>query len=56
MDAQPLHRTLVQGDFDPDIVDAFVAVQADLQAIARRFADAEIDEAAEAERLRLILG
>ena len=43
-------------DFDPDIVDAFVAVQADLQAIARRFADAEIDEAAEAERLRLILG
>lgn len=42
--------------FDPDIVDAFLAVQADFQAIARRFADAEIDEAAEAERLRLILG
>ncbi len=42
--------------FDPDIIDAFLAVQADFQGIARRFADAPIDEAAEAERLRLILG
>ena len=43
-------------DFDPDIIDAFLALQNDFQAIAQRFADAEIDEAAEAERLRLILG
>ena len=42
--------------FDPDIIDAFLAVQADFQGIARRFADAPIDEAAEAERVRLILG
>ena len=42
--------------FDPDIIDAFLEVQSDFQGIARRFADAPIDEAAEAERVRLILG
>ena len=42
--------------FDPDIIDAFLEVQADFQGIAKRFADTPIDEAAEAERVRLILG
>ena len=42
--------------FDPDIIDAFLEVQADFQSIAKRFADTPIDEAAEAERVRLILG
>ena len=43
-------------DFDPDIIDAFLALQNDFQAIAQRFADAEIDEERETERMRQVFG
>ena len=43
-------------DFDPDIIDAFLALQDDFQAIAQRFAGAEIDEEREAERMRQVFG
>jgi len=43
-------------DFDPDIIDAFLALQDEFQAIAQRFADAEIDEKRETERLRQVFG
>ena len=43
-------------DFDPDIIDAFLALQDDFQAIAQRFADAEIDEERETERMRQVFG
>ena len=43
-------------DFDPDIIDAFLALQNDFQAIAQRFADAEIDEERETERIRQVFG
>ena len=43
-------------DFDPDIIDAFLALQDDFQAIAQRFAGAEIDEERETERMRQVFG
>jgi putative two-component system response regulator len=33
--------------FDPDVVDAFLAIQDEFQAIARRFSDAEAGAAHE---------
>jgi hypothetical protein len=35
------HRRGPRTHFDPDVVDAFLAIQDEFQAIARRFADAE---------------
>lgn len=49
---------IVQGrgqHFDPDIVDAFVAVQDQFQAIAQRFADSDADLQRKAEQQRLVL-
>lgn len=49
---------IVQGrgqHFDPDIVDAFVAVQDQFQAIAQRFADTDADLQRKAEQQRLVL-
>lgn len=49
---------IVQGrgqHFDPDIVDAFVAVQDQFIAIAQRFADTDADLQRKAEQQRLVL-
>lgn len=49
---------IVQGrgqHFDPDIVDAFVAVQDQFIAIAQRFADSDADLQRKAEQQRLVL-
>lgn len=49
---------IVQGrgqHFDPDIVDAFVAVQDQFQAIAQRFADTDADLQRKAEQQRQVL-
>ncbi|WP_374246868.1 HD domain-containing phosphohydrolase [Zoogloea sp.] len=42
--------------FDPRIVEAFLALQDEFHNIAQRFADVDVDEAAEAARLRLVFG
>jgi putative two-component system response regulator len=42
--------------FDPDILDAFIELQDEFRAIARRFADAEIGEGQDAERLKQVFG
>ena len=42
--------------FDPQIIDAFLELQADFQAIAQRFADAEPDAERDAERRRQVFG
>jgi putative two-component system response regulator len=41
------HRRGPRSHFDPDVVDAFLAIQDEFQAIARRFADAEAGAAHE---------
>jgi putative two-component system response regulator len=40
--------------FDPDIVDAFVAIQDEFQAIAARFVDTDNDLEKKAESLALL--
>ena len=42
--------------FDPDIVDAFVALAPQFQAIALRFADSDEDLAQKAATLKVITG
>ena len=42
--------------FDPNIIEAFLALQDEFRNIAQRFADVDVDEAAEAARLRLVFG
>ena len=42
--------------FDPDILDAFLELQDEFNAISRRFTDSEVDAASEAERLRQVFG
>jgi putative two-component system response regulator len=40
--------------FDPDMVDAFVAIQSELQAIAQRFADSDADLAKKKDQLDIL--
>ena len=42
--------------FDPDIVDAFVGLQAEFQDIARRFADSDEDMAKKKEQIERLAG
>ncbi|MBF0192645.1 MAG: two-component system response regulator [Magnetococcales bacterium] len=42
--------------FDPDVLDAFVALQEEFRAIARRFADSDSDMARKKEQLERITG
>lgn len=42
--------------FDPDILDAFLELEDEFNAISRRFTDSEVDAASEAERLRQVFG
>ncbi len=42
--------------FDPDIVDAFLALTGEFQAVARRYADSDADLAHKAETLKVITG
>jgi putative two-component system response regulator len=42
--------------FDPDIVDAFLAIQSEFQAIAGRFADSDDDLRKKADSLRMMTG
>jgi len=42
--------------FDPDIVDAFLALTEQFQAVARRYADSDADLAHKAETLKVITG
>jgi putative two-component system response regulator len=42
--------------FDPDILDAFIELQEEFRTIARRFADAEIENGQDAERLKQVFG
>ncbi|MFZ2306327.1 MAG: two-component system response regulator [Rhodoferax sp.] len=42
--------------FDPDMVDAFLALTGEFQAVARRYADSDADLAHKAETLKVITG
>ena len=55
-DAADIMRAGRGTHFDPDILDAFLALLDDFHAIALRFADLEQDHAREIERLRQVFG